>query len=348
MGPPVIGVNFNQCELVGLEEMQMPRKRIGFTLVELLVVIAIIGLLVAILLPAVQAAREAARRGQCVNNIRQVTLAMHNYHDAHKILPPARFSKPQYGHMVALLPFIEEGNLSDIFDVTAVNGFADVKNQKAANTLISLIACPSDPEPGLVKLRKSSSTGSKYGDFYTITGTTTDANDPTILTGYANDYWVNHQIDKTNYVGSNPTPILVGGKRNFAVVTDGLSKTILLMEKAGYDSHYMYGNRFLDTDLTLDQPGAWGPWVGWCAFKLQGYPSFGPDNPYPTNKSTPAGADCAVNCNNSQGIYAFHPGGAHIGMADGSAQFVTEELPVLLMLNLATKNGGESYTDAPF
>ncbi|MBI2477956.1 MAG: DUF1559 domain-containing protein, partial [Planctomycetia bacterium] len=85
----------------------MRRMRRGFTLVELLVVIAIIGILVALLLPAVQAAREAARRMQCSNNLKQLTLAMHNYHDTYKSFPPAGITHNQLSWHVFILPFIE-------------------------------------------------------------------------------------------------------------------------------------------------------------------------------------------------------------------------------------------------
>lgn len=314
----------------------------GFTLVELLVVIAIVGILVSLLLPAVQAARESARRSQCANNLRQIVLAMQSYHDSHNVFPPSRFKSPKFGHMVALLPFIEEGNLQSIVDRSAPNGFADVVNQTAANTLVQIIRCPSNPEPGPVRLRESSRTGRSYGDFYTTSGTTSDPSDPNILTGHASDYWVNHQIDRTNYTGTDkPTPVLGGDNPNFAKITDGTSHTTMVIEHAGYDAHYIYDVRMPESDLTLDQPGAWGAWIGWCAFKLQGYPFFTTANPFPTGRSTPAGTDCAVNCNNSQGVYGFHVDGANVGMADGSVRYFTTSLPVELLLNLATRDGDE-------
>ena len=87
------------------------RKRLrGFTLVELLVVIAIIGILIALLLPAVQAAREAARRTQCSNNLRQLGIATHNYHDIHNELPPSTTWWPRFSWLTMLMPFIEEQN----------------------------------------------------------------------------------------------------------------------------------------------------------------------------------------------------------------------------------------------
>ncbi len=328
-------------------------SRRGFTLIELLVVIAIIAILIALLLPAVQQAREAARRTQCRNNLKQLGLALHNYHDVHRCFPMARPSKsPQYGHLVSLMPFLDQGNLAGIFDETAPGGFADPVNQKAANTSVSIIRCPSNPVPGLIKMRKSSRTGSSYGDFITATGTTTDPSDPTIMTGWASDYWVNHAISSASYAlvhssGSSPTPIMKGSPPRMRDVTDGLTNTMLTVEHAGYDVHYVrgVGMPMPATDLTLDQPGAWGTWLGWCAFQLQTYPSYSPAT-YPTNLSNiPSGTECSINCNNSQGIFGFHAGGAHVAMGDGSVRLLSESFSCLLLMNIATRNGGEVPTE---
>ena len=94
----------------------LPKRQSGFTLVELLVVIAIIGVLVALLLPAVQSAREAARRMSCSNNLKQLSLALHNYEDTHKTLPPAGIDSNQMSWTVLLLPYFEQQNLYDKFN----------------------------------------------------------------------------------------------------------------------------------------------------------------------------------------------------------------------------------------
>jgi len=125
------------------------KHRVGFTLVELLVVIAIIGILVALLLPAVQAAREAARRTQCTNNLKQLGLALHNYHDTYKSFPArgvfgaANTGPPMraYHHtwIEAILPFIEQQPLYD-----SVNHNAPVWGQPIVGTAVPAILCPSD------------------------------------------------------------------------------------------------------------------------------------------------------------------------------------------------------------
>jgi prepilin-type N-terminal cleavage/methylation domain-containing protein len=143
------------------------RKR-GFTLVELLVVIAIIGILIALLLPAIQAAREAARRAACINNLKQLGLAFHNYHDANKKLPPSGRLGPSTAavktwvggpsHLVLLLPMMEYGSMYDTLNTATVLksnmmgqdqffpfNCPDQNMQNAADTLIPELSCPSNP-----------------------------------------------------------------------------------------------------------------------------------------------------------------------------------------------------------
>lgn len=141
----------------------MRLKRFGFTLVELLVVIAIIGVLVGLLLPAVQAAREAARRMQCSNNLKQLGLACHNYHDAHKKFPIGHHfvGTPEngtsrglaYGWSFALLPYVEQGNLYNQFDTRfTVFERTITRNGILAGTPLATFDCPSDTKPPTIDL----------------------------------------------------------------------------------------------------------------------------------------------------------------------------------------------------
>jgi prepilin-type N-terminal cleavage/methylation domain-containing protein len=190
-------------------------SRNGFTLVELLVVIAIIAILMALLVPAVQRVRDAAARSQCANNVKQLCIAFLNYHSEKKSFPTARNSSPQYGHIVKLLPYIEQVSLYQSFSATASGGFADAVNQPVANTRIPIVQCPSNPSYQPIQLRKSSSTGKSYGAAYTNP-------DGSPMTGWPSDYWVNHAISKTNYTGAGtPTPALAGTSANIKTITDG-------------------------------------------------------------------------------------------------------------------------------
>ena len=146
------------------------KKRIGFTLVELLVVIAIIGILIALLLPAVQAAREAARRMSCSNNLRQMGIGLHHYHLTHKCFPPGgiepRWKVPggrQYAWSALLLPFVEQKPLHAQIDFN--QGFDAEDNEEAAATLLSVYVCPSVPNGSeLVDGRGPSHYGGLYGE----------------------------------------------------------------------------------------------------------------------------------------------------------------------------------------
>lgn len=122
-------------------------QRLGFTLVELLVVIAIIGVLVALLLPAVQAAREAARRNSCVNNLKQIGLAVQTYHDARGVFPEGRLDRRQEGASWAfrLLPYLEQNNIYDAFDETVP--VYDTANAQAMRTPVETFVCPSRRTP---------------------------------------------------------------------------------------------------------------------------------------------------------------------------------------------------------
>lgn len=132
------------------------KRRSGFTLVELLVVIAIIGILIALLLPAVQAAREAARRSQCTNNLKQLGLALHNYHDTHGVLPPAFLTKyvgttetsTCWGWGSFLLPFVEQQALHDVIQPGQGTLYAAITNDPAKRAAmqvgLAVFTCPSD------------------------------------------------------------------------------------------------------------------------------------------------------------------------------------------------------------
>ncbi|MDB5385988.1 MAG: prepilin-type cleavage/methylation protein, partial [Planctomycetaceae bacterium] len=207
--------------------MSAPR-RLGFTLIELLVVIAIIAILIALLLPAVQQAREAARRSQCRNNVKQVMLAFHNYHDSNNGFPN-RYSlngstlNSGHGWGLKLLPFLEQAPLYNSW--VANKSFFDPENQPVLMSPVRVYLCPSSPGgPRVMNLSSGSTT-------------------PT-STGIASDYVVFHQITTT---GSGVTctlcntaaPKTAGTVTPMAAITDGTSNTIMMSEQAGRPDYYI-------------------------------------------------------------------------------------------------------------
>jgi prepilin-type N-terminal cleavage/methylation domain-containing protein len=183
---------------------------VGFTLVELLVVIAIIGILVALLLPAIQAARESARRNSCKNNFKQMGIAMENYKDAYKALPPAYTSSPTSNLHTHLLPFLEEDGTFKLYSLK--KNWNDASNKRAIETDISTFICPSVPI----------SDRQWVTDYGVCTAVTT---------GAINEL-INKQMIPRRTVVELKGP-LQNKKVRINTITDGTSKTYAVFEDAG-------------------------------------------------------------------------------------------------------------------
>jgi len=299
--------------------------RPGFTLIELLVVIAIIGILIALLLPAVQKIREAAARIQCQNNQKQLGLALHNYHDANTRFPPGHLkinSVDYHGCITYILPYIEQDNLYRQYHFNLT--WKDPVNNAVAATPLKAVTCPAAP-----------------GGRNTLDRAQTDYSAINILSNSTDNFAdYSYQTGRYNNSGVLPTINLTAGASNvggnrLTDIVDGTSNTIMMAECAGREQHWLNGR--LDTSFTA---GNWsGPWVNPNnELQIRGFNLATNSLGWPIASATPP---CAVNCTNSREVYAFHTGGANAVLADGSVHFLKSTMDLRVLRTLITINGGE-------
>ena len=298
-------------------------RRGAFTLVELLVVIAIIGLLLALLLPAVQAAREAARRSQCLNNLKQIGLAMHQHHDTYGKFPPgwvqAPFTVPQgkiiqggHGYLPFLLPYLEEEALAKLYRWDKRS--QGPENQPVATTHLEVLQCPSAESQRWVTavedpVNYSYGGRGACGDYTGVLEV-----DPALV-----DLGLVEQ--PANYEGVLTENYLT----RLADITDGTSHTIHVTECAGRPQLWRAGRAV---------PGSYAPgaaWVGGTLTLGKGSTADGVSKPGP----------CAINCTNHREVYSFHPSGANAVYVDGSVHFLNANMDIRIFARLATRAGGE-------
>ena len=331
------------------------RKSNGFTLIELLVVIAIIAILIALLLPAVQQAREAARRTQCKNNMKQIGLAMHNYHDVYNMFPPGACVRPSgnvgnmdvsIGAFTSILPFVEAGNLKNLYDETRTwDQQNTVANPTLASTVVPSYLCPS-------------STGQEVQEFAILTGLTI-AQGPNgtsagtvhyLLSKGATDGWcLRPQSD--NNVGM----FALNLKTRFRDITDGSSNTLCVGEGAT-------GNPFASVSTKANPlvPVTNASLVGQAWIIPRPSPlsatngvtgtagNFGTTvwrmNLNPVIESVYDDSDLA-NCNSTadstSNFRSAHTGGVQFLMGDGSGRFVSENIDQGVFNALGTRGGKE-------
>jgi prepilin-type N-terminal cleavage/methylation domain-containing protein len=306
------------------------KTRPGYTLIELLVVIAIIAILIGLLLPAVQAAREAARRMACTNNLKQLGLGMHNHHDTYGAFPPAFVNKGPYvtpfsfthGWSPFVLPFIEQQPLYDRYrwDFPLYHP----ENQPVMTQHLGYFQCPSTPDHDRFS--------GGYGPFL-LFSTKGACGDYTIALGVDVELARRGRVDPVgDYRGAlmhTPTPGLAstpGTRTRLADITDGTQATILVTEVAGRQTLWRMGQKVPALPL---EGGPWNHFKG--GILLQGFEP---------NGATKLGP-CALNCTNDGEVYAFHPGVACAVFADGSVRVLKAGMDLRVMARLITRAGGE-------
>jgi prepilin-type N-terminal cleavage/methylation domain-containing protein/prepilin-type processing-associated H-X9-DG protein len=292
------------------------QRRRAFTLIELLVVIAIIAILIALLLPAVQQAREAARRTQCKNNLKQIGLALHNYHDAHLVFPPGWIGVENNMHDVEggtgfgwgtmILPMVEQGAIFDQFNFN-VPFTTGLINRGALQQELTVFRCPSDPGPKMWQQKNE------------------DPMDPNP------DLPID--LPLANYIGSFGTQELEdceGLAAGTQCKSDGFfyhNSAIRIKDlKDGTSSTYAVGERQTDVEQEW-----YSTWVGAAPGGEEAFARILGVADHVVNHPTAHFDDFG----------SRHSGGAHFVMGDGAVRFISESMDLGLYQALGTRNGGE-------
>ena len=288
------------------ENRHRPRERLrgrghpdGFTIVELLVVITIIGVLIALLLPAVQATREAARRMQCSNHLKQIGLAILHYEHAHSVFPPAYTRVPAHNMLAFLLPYVEQRAVFERYRFD--KDWSAPENKAARDIDIALFVCPSAPG------RRSYVT-----DYATCEDFMPAAKSALLASGQ-----VSPRSDWEGLFRAKLLPLYPNARpTRMADVTDGLSNTFMLFEDSArpyeYQAGHATGNANVSGARWADDEAEF--WI-----------------------HTVCATARVINCNNNNEIYSFHPGGCNFLYGDGAVRFHAESMNAETFVSLFTR-----------
>ncbi len=316
--------------------------RCGFTLIELLVVIAIIAILIALLLPAVQQARESARRLQCKNNLKQIGIALHNYHSSYRSFPrggyggtltSANASDPtlkasalSLSWGAAILPGLEQSNLYD--QINQSEWYVHTDNVPVGQTVLTTYICPSMPSGVMLKPNGDQPSSSDlfartdYGGNYGERG----------LRCYPATNCQNNYGSGTGSVSYRGMfPLLSAPSVGIKDVTDGTTNTIFVGEAPeGIHSIWIGHKNVFDQSAPLNGRYASAGDTSW-----QACVTFG-------GTANPPGK---LGCDFGQEFHSYHSGGSQFLLVDGSARFINESIDVITLAALLSRQGGEVVDD---
>jgi prepilin-type N-terminal cleavage/methylation domain-containing protein len=320
-------------------------RRHAFTLVELLVVIAIIGILVALLLPAIQAAREAARRTQCLNQVKQLTLALQNHHDTKGGFPPGvlydngeMFGYPRITWMMHTFPFLEEGALFAAFNMKAPAACAggvwlDPVNQPAISKSVAGLLCPTDAEGELVHNHPGCGGQAARGNYAGFFGN--------VNMGGVLDYFKNPNVPSTTAPNHTPAAFMINRPVKIKMISDGTSHTMIIgeiLKGVSGDSYEYRGVHWYDHVATSQIFTATGPnsterdilYPMWCTGKLN-LPRL----------NLPCRTGDGTGTNHMAASRSRHSGGVQVGLTDGSARFVPDSVDLAVWQAMGSIKGDE-------
>lgn len=316
-------------------------RRRGFTLVELLVVIAIIGLLVALLLPAVQAAREAARRSECLNNMRQQGLALQMFHDVNNFFPasgwttagPGNPTGKYVGWRPMILPFLEQQNVKDLYDFQL--NWWEGTNPTVAAIPLKVFRCPSAAREGIVL----SAVAKPPRPAMTFANPVAPTDYEAVMGVQPNS--INPHLPTAAYTSTNRFGVMYRNSTNrMADVQDGTAYTIVISECSSRP--LVFRRRKPQAGLSNDQGICWADSEG--PFSFDGASRDGMQE----GCGLAGGCVMAMNAKNDNEPFSLHTGGCNFLFTDGHVQFVRDTVSIGTLAALFTIRGGEVLTDSEY